>query len=36
LEIIVNVDIDATLAAVDGMKKNLDTVPREEAIIKAG
>jgi len=29
-------DIDATIAAVDNMKKNFDTLPREEAIIKAG
>jgi hypothetical protein len=29
-------DIDATLAAVDNMKKNFDIVPREEAIIRAG
>jgi hypothetical protein len=31
-----DVDIDATIAAVDNMRKNFDTVPREEAIIKAG
>lgn len=30
------VDIDATIAAVDNMRKNFDIVPREEAIIKAG
>jgi hypothetical protein len=30
------IDIDATIAAVDNMRKNFDIVPREEAIIKAG
>jgi hypothetical protein len=29
-------DIDATIAAMDNVKKNFDTVPREEAIIRAG
>jgi hypothetical protein len=30
------VDIDATIAAVDNMRKNFDIVPREDAIIRAG
>ena len=30
------IDIDATIAAVDSMRKNFDTIPHEEAIIKAG
>ena len=29
-------DIDLTIAAMDNMRKNFDTIPREEAIIKAG
>ena len=29
-------DIDLTIAAMDSMRKNFDTVPREEAIIRAG
>lgn len=31
-----DVDIDATIAAVDNMRRNFDTIPKEEAIIKAG
>lgn len=31
-----SVDIDLTIAAMDDMRKNFDTVPREEAIIRAG
>jgi hypothetical protein len=31
-----SVDIDLTIAAMDNMRKNFDTVPREEAIIRAG
>jgi hypothetical protein len=30
------IDIDATIAAVDNMRKNFDIVPREDAIIRAG
>src|SRR5271169_1092756 len=30
------VDIDLTIAAMDNMRKNFDTVPREESIIRAG
>lgn len=30
------VDVDLTIAAMDSMRKNFDTVPREEAIIRAG
>ena len=32
----VDVDIDATIAAMDNMKKNFDIVPAEEQIINAG
>lgn len=33
---ILMVDIDSAIAAMDSMRKNFDTIPREEAIIRAG
>jgi exocyst complex component 7 len=33
---VLTVDIDSAIAAMDSMRKNFDTIPREEAIIRAG